>query len=131
MRDYLSVSEVLAIHDNLIDRYGGTRGVRDFEALTAVVNRTQTVYHDDLGTEAMALWLGLTDQDLFVDGTKRTAFAAMHTFLRINGAKLTVSRDDSYKFILELYQSRGVSARQLAERLRSRIEEPSARRQRN
>ena len=131
MRDYLSASEILAIHDNLIDRYGGTRGVRGYEGLTAVANRAQTVYHDDLATEAMALWLGLTEQDLFVDGTKRTAFAAVCTFLLINGAQLNVSEDDSYKFVLELYQARGVSPRQLADRLRSRIEERPARRQGN
>lgn len=127
MRNYLSVAEVLAIHDNLIERYGGTRGVRDVEALAAAVNRPQTVYYTDLITEAAALWQSLSEGELFVDGAQRTAFAAVYTFLLINDIELQVRKEDSYKFVVELYKARGVSTHQLGDRLRTRIFEQKTR----
>ena len=44
MTDYLTVIEVLAIHDDQITRYGGSAGVRDFGLLAAALFRPQTEY---------------------------------------------------------------------------------------
>jgi death-on-curing protein len=42
MTDYLTLSEVLAIHEDQIERYGGTADIRDAGLLEAVLNRLQT-----------------------------------------------------------------------------------------
>ena len=59
MTDYLTVIEVLAIHADQIDRYGGAHGVRDPGQLEAALYRAQTGYYADLIDEAVALWESL------------------------------------------------------------------------
>src|SRR5205807_8793046 len=87
MTDYLTVAEVLAMHDDQIERYGGSPGVRDQGLLEAALYRPQTGHYADLIEEAAALWESLAQNHSFVDGNKRTAFAAMYTFLAINGLR--------------------------------------------
>jgi death-on-curing protein len=87
MTDYLTVAEVLAMHADQIERYGGTHGVRDQGLLEAALYRPQTGYYERLIGEAAALWESLGQNHPFIDGNKRTAFAAMYTFLAINGVR--------------------------------------------
>src|ERR1700682_6445867 len=89
MTDYLTVAEVLAMHTDQIERYGGSHGVRDQGLLEAALLRPQTGYYADLIEEAAALWESLAQNHPFIDGNKRTAFAATYTFLAINGARFT------------------------------------------
>lgn len=100
---YLNVVEVLAIHDDLISRYGGAQGVRDMGQLEAALFRPQTGYYPDLVGEAAALWESLSQNHAFVDGNKRTAFAAMLVFIEINGMSLTADEDAVMAFLLPLY----------------------------
>src|SRR5258707_14867633 len=104
MTDYLTLIEVLAIHADLIKRYGGTQGVRDQGLLEAALYRPQTGYYADLIEEAAALWESLAQNHSFVDGTKRTAFAARYTFLAINGLYLRVDSEETHLFIADLYK---------------------------
>jgi death-on-curing family protein len=85
MSDHLTVAEVLAIHEDQIERYGGTQGVRDRGLLEAALYRPQTGYYADLIEEDAALWESLAQNHPFIDGNKRTAFAVTYTFLVING----------------------------------------------
>jgi death on curing protein len=103
MRDYPTVVEVLAIHDDQIERYGGAAGVRDQGLLEAALFRPQTGYYADLVEETAALWESLSQNHPFIDGNKRTAFAATYTFLVINGARLTASAAETEDFVLGLY----------------------------
>ena len=59
MTDYLTVIEVLAIHLDQIDRYGGSDGLRDPGSLEAALFRPQTGYYADLIDQAAALWESL------------------------------------------------------------------------
>ena len=103
MTDHLTIVEVLAMHDDQINRYGGASGVRDFGLLEAALFRPQTGYYADLIGEAAALWESLSQNYPFIDGNKRTAFAATYTFLVINGAQLEASRSEVEDFMLDLY----------------------------
>jgi death-on-curing protein len=104
--DYLVVAEVLAIHSDQIDRYGGAAGVRDPGLLEAALFRPQTGYYADIIEEAAALWESLAQNHPFIDGNKRTAFAVTYTFLAINGAQITADADTTYVFIAGLYETR-------------------------
>lgn len=103
MTDYLTVIEVLAIHDDQIARYGGASGVRDHGLLEAALFRPQTGYYPDLVGEAAALWESLSQNHPFVDGNKRASFAVTYTFLAINGARLTANAREAEDFILGRY----------------------------
>jgi death-on-curing protein len=120
--DYLTPIEVLAIHADQIRRYGGTEGLRDPGALEAALYRPQTGYYGDVFEEAAALWESLAQNHPFVDGNKRTAFAAMYTFLVINSVKLTAGPEPAYHFISGLYAENDFSFKRLADWLRGNTE---------
>ena len=103
MTEYLTLVEVLAMHEDQIARYGGAQGVRDFGLLEAALFRPQTGYYADVIEEAAALWESLSQNHPFVDGNKRTAFAAMYTFLKINGVEITAKSRVAETFVLGLY----------------------------
>jgi death-on-curing protein len=103
MTDYLTLAEVLAIHIDQVERYGGSHGVRDPGILESALFRPQTGYYSDLIEEAAALWESLSQNHPFLDGNKRTAFAATYTFLVINGAQLTATAQGTQTFLLALY----------------------------
>ena len=75
MASYLTIAEVITIHAILIQKYGGSEGLRDPGALEAALCRPQTGYYEGIIEQAAAL----------VDSNKRIAFAVMDIFLRING----------------------------------------------
>ena len=99
MTDYLTGIEVLAIHADQIELYGGAHGLRDAGLLEAALFRPQTGYYADLIAEAAALWESLTRNHVFVDGNKRVGFAATYTFLAINGRRITADADTAFAFI--------------------------------
>jgi death-on-curing protein len=102
--DYLTLADVLAIHADQLTRYGGDAGVRDLGLLEAALFRPQTGYYEDLIAQASALWESLAQNHPFVDGNKRTAFAATYTFLAINGVSITADAASTYAFIIGLYE---------------------------
>ena len=122
MTDYLTVAEVLAIHADQIERYGGSPGVRDQGLLEAALYRPQTGYYGDLIEEAAALWESLAQNHSFVDGNKRTAFAATYTFLAINGLHLTADAEKTYVFIDRLYTANQFKFEKLVPWLREHTE---------
>ncbi len=103
MTEYLTVAEVVAIHSDLIERYGGSEGIRDLGLLEAALFRPQTGYYTDVIAEAAALWESLSQNHPFVDGNKRVAFAATYTFLKINGTTITADSDAIFNFLSRLY----------------------------
>ena len=100
MSDYLTLVEVLAMHGDQIERYGGSPGLRDPGLLESALYRPQTGYYADLVEEAAALWESVAQNHPFFDGNKRTAFAATYTFLAINGAPLTATAEEACYFQL-------------------------------
>ena len=99
-RIYLTIAEVLAIHKLQIDRYGGIAGIRDTGLLESAVFRPQTGYYSSVAEEAAALMESLTNNHPFLDGNKRVAFAATHTFLLVNGFDLAVDSISAFEFMM-------------------------------
>ena len=121
MTDYLTLPEVLAMHEDQIARYGGSHGVRDHGLLEAALFRPQTGYYADLIEEAAALWESMAQNRAFIDGNKRTAFAATYTFLAINGAVLTADAEGAYAFISGRYEKGAFNFDNLARWLRKHV----------
>jgi death-on-curing protein len=121
MTDYLTVAEVLAMHADQIERYGGAQGVRDQGLLEAALYRPQTGYYTGLIEEAAALWESIGQNHPFIDGNKRTAFAATYTFLAINGARLTAEAQETYIFVAALYEANQFSFDKLGPWLRRHV----------
>jgi death-on-curing protein len=100
-RVYLTVAEVVAIHHHQIEEYGGEHGMLNQGSLEAAVFRPQTGYYNDLSEEAAALLESLVNNHPFIDGNKRVGFAAMHTFLLLNGFDLDVGSKAAYEFMMK------------------------------
>lgn len=100
-RTYLTIAEVLAIHQQQIDEYGGAQRVRDKGLLESAVFRPQMGYYTNAREEASALMESLANNHAFLDGNKRVAFAATHTFLLINGYDLEVDPLVAYEFMMD------------------------------
>lgn len=98
---FLSLDEAIAIHERLIEKFGGTPGLRDMGLLESALFRPQTGYYSDLAHMSAALFESLIINHAFVDGNKRAAFFFCDIFLRINGWKLSVAPDAAYTFIIE------------------------------
>ena len=107
--DYIRVEEILAIHADQIERYGGAEGIRDPGLLEAALFRPQTGYYPTLIDEAAALWESLSQSHPFVDGNKRTAFAATYVFLAINGLDIIATDDEAQGFVLGLYATSSIT----------------------
>lgn len=118
MTDYLTVVDVLAIHEDQIERYGGSHDLRDAGLLEAALYRPQTGYYEDLISEAAALWESLSQNHPFIDGNKRTSFACTYTFLHINGILISSPPNKTYEFIISLYEDSNFAFDELKDWLR-------------
>jgi death-on-curing protein len=102
---YLSLGEVLALHQRLLAQSGGGEGLRDLGALESAAAQPRMTFagHDlypDLATKAAALAYSLIKNHPFVDGNKRVGHAAMETFLLLNGHELIAPIEDAERIIL-------------------------------
>jgi death-on-curing protein len=104
-RIYLTIAEVLTIHKQQIDQYGGTGGIRDSVLLESAVFRPQIGYYNSVAEESAALMESLANNHPFLDGNKRVAFAAAHTFLLVNGFDLAVDSISAFEFVMRSLSS--------------------------
>jgi death-on-curing protein len=101
---FLTLDEVLAIHEGLIRRFGGPAGVRDPGLLESALFRPQTGYYEDLAAMAAALFESLLMNHPFIDGNKRVAFFATDVFLRLNGWRLRVDPSEAHAELIGLLE---------------------------
>jgi death on curing protein len=104
-RVYLTIGEVLQIHHQQINNYGGVLGIRDIALLESAVFRPQIGYYNSIAEEAAALMESLANNHPFLDGNKRVAFAAAHTFLLVNGFDLEVPPLAAFEFMMQSISS--------------------------
>jgi death on curing protein len=95
---FLTLDDVLALHADLIERYGGSPLVRDVGRLESALAMPAATFggerlHASLEEQAAAYLFHLVNNHPFVDGSKRTGLMAMLAFLGLNGRRLE-ARDD-------------------------------------
>ena len=85
---WLSLIEIVAIHEQLLFLHGGSSGIRERALLESAVDRPKNVWayeKSDLCTLAAAYAHGIVNNHPFVDGDKRTGFVAAILFIESNG----------------------------------------------
>lgn len=100
MTSYITSIEVMVMHRALIERYGGSPGLRDAGALESALFRPQSGHYADVVAEAAALFESLAMNHPVVDGNKRVAFASVDVFLRINGYRLEARSADVLRWMI-------------------------------
>ena len=102
---WLDRDEVMSIHADLIDEFGGLDGLRDGDLLESALARPQNLaaYGDPSVFDlAAAYTFGLAKNHSFIDGNKRIAFLAAYTFLGLNGYELTAEEPEAVIVIRDL-----------------------------
>ena len=99
MTEWLTIADVLAIHDEQIAEHGGSDGVRDMNVIESAIARPRQLVNfgdstPDMAALAATLAFGLAKNHGFVDGNKRTSAVATETFLALNGVKVTASDEE-------------------------------------
>jgi death-on-curing protein len=95
---------MIALHKELITRYGGVPGVRTPELLESALARPKhlATYRRRLAIPQLAAayaW-GILRNYPFVDGNKRLALASAVVFLELNGWELTCSEAEETAMVL-------------------------------
>ena len=104
---FLSLAEVLEIHQDQITRYGGASGIRDIEILKSAIGMPSATYggqflHTDIFEMAAAYLFHLVKNHPFVDGNKRAGAVAAFVFLTLNGFDFDAPEDDFAEMVLSV-----------------------------
>ncbi len=86
---FLTFADVIRIHVDQIERYGGQVGIRDLGLLQSALAMPRASFgqewlHRDLYEMAAAYAFHLSQNHPFVDGNKRTGLVCALAFLEIN-----------------------------------------------
>ena len=102
----IPVKEVELLHRILIDKFGGSHGIRDKAALESAISRPfQTFDGNDLYPSVFEKAASLIESILvnhpFIDGNKRTGYTVLRLYLIQNGLDITASQENKYEFVIK------------------------------
>ncbi|TMQ02834.1 MAG: type II toxin-antitoxin system death-on-curing family toxin [Deltaproteobacteria bacterium] len=109
--DFLSLEDVLLLHEEQLARYGGGAGLRNPGALDSAVAMPRAtfggeLFHEDLFAMAAAYAFHIAQNQPFVDGNKRTGLTAALVFLDLNGSSVADPEGKLYTAMLEIADKR-------------------------
>ena len=105
--EFVDLELAIAIHDDLIDAFGGSLGIRDLGLLESALAQPQASFFGDLlhptiKEQAAAYLYHICKNHSFVDGNKRTALGVMEAFLGMNNHELIISEQDLENLVLNV-----------------------------
>ena len=114
---FLTLDEVVAVHHDQIERYGGSFCVRDWGLLQSAVAMPAATFggqflQTDLCEMASAYLFHLVQNHPFVDGNKRVGAAAADVFLAMNDIQFNAAEDDYAELVLSV--ARGETSKSAA-----------------
>lgn len=112
---FLELDEVLEIHADQIERYGGMTGVRDLGLLRSAVTMPRmgserTYFHVDIFEMGAAYLFHIVKDHPFLDGNKRTGAVAAYVFLSLNGFELSCSNEALVEEVIAVAEGRADKA---------------------
>lgn len=119
---YLSVKDVLLLHNMAVDESGGSHGLRDLGLLESAVARPQASFggqdlYPNIFLKSGVLIHGILRNHPFVDGNKRTAMYSAMTFLELNGYQFKAEHKEVVVFALKV-ENEKLSVEQIAKWLK-------------
>lgn len=108
---FLSLDEVLALHEVQVQLFGGSSGLRDMGLLQSAMGNAEATFgghylHETLVEMAAAYLYGICRNHPFVDGNKRTAVATALTFLDMNGLEIDAAEPEFYDLVIGVAEGR-------------------------
>ena len=106
---FLTLDEVVEIHRDMIERYGGSSGIRDLALLESVVAMPQSgfgeeYFHVTPFDKAAAYLFHIVQNHPFVDGNKRVGAMTAFVFLRLNGFTLNAGESEFERIVRQVAQ---------------------------
>jgi death-on-curing protein len=104
---FLGLAEVLLIHQDQINRYGGEPGIRDLGLLKSAIATPAATFngeylHTDISEMAAAYLFHLVKNHPFIDGNKRVGTVAAIIFLKLNSYDFTAAPEKLTKLVIKL-----------------------------
>jgi death on curing protein len=107
--NFLSVERVHQLHEEQMELFGGSAGLRDEGLLISAVNRARNKAEYDeaatIVTVAASVGYGLIKNHAYVDGNKRVGLAAVVAMLDMNGYILTADTDEQVDIVQKVAAS--------------------------
>lgn len=99
--------DVVLIHNILIDKFGGSKGVRDNGLLESALGRPYATFdnvelYSNPSEKAAAIMESIAINHPFVDGNKRTAYTLMRLLLLENDQDIVASQQEKYDFVISV-----------------------------
>ena len=112
---FLSLDEIIEIHTDQIERYGGISGIRDIELLKSAVIMPaagfgEEYFHNDVYQMAAAYLFHIVLNHPFIDGNKRTGAVSAIVFLVMNGVELTTDEESLEKIVISAAEGKSDKA---------------------
>src|SRR3990167_2186498 len=85
---YLTKEEIIKIHNEIIENFGGTKGILNEGLLEICLE--QMKISKDIIQKSIILLFGIIQNHPFVDGNKRTSLESFYTFLNYNSIHLEI-----------------------------------------
>jgi len=108
---FLGLDEVIEIHRDQIERYGGTLGIRDLGLLKSALAQPSASFgdqylHRDLSEMATAYLFHIVQNHPFIDGNKRVGAAVATVFLLLNDVEFNAPENEFEKLVLKAANGR-------------------------
>ena len=105
--NFPTFEQILAIHHDQIERYGGSHGIREIALLESAIFRPQSSFmgddlYTDLFDKVAALMHSLLMNHPFLDGNKRTSMVSGGAFLFLNGYTLKCTQEELVETALNI-----------------------------
>ena len=107
----LTKRQVLKLHEDLIQSFGGSSGIRDESLLDSALAAPFQEFSGEtlfptIQEKAARLGYGLIKNHAMIDGNKRIGTHVMLVFLALNGIELDYTQEELYTVILDVATDR-------------------------
>jgi death on curing protein len=108
---FLSLEDVIALHNEQIERYGGINGIRDGGLLESAIAMPHATFgeeylHSTLYLMAAAYAFHIAQNQPFLDGNKRTGLLSALVFLELNGIIISDPNSSLYDAMIGIAEKR-------------------------
>jgi death-on-curing protein len=107
----IKLDQALGIHQVLIEKFGGSSGIKDQGALEAALSRPFATFDQkDLYPtpveKAAAILESILINHPFIDGNKRTGYVLMRLTLMEGGFDIKASQQEKYEFVIQVTEGK-------------------------
>ncbi len=101
-KEFITIEEIIEIHDKIIEKYGGERGILNKGILEFAVYWVNSNPRRPVLWKVAVLLRDIVSGHPFVDGNKRTGFEVADTILKAKGYRFIATQSEILRFLIKL-----------------------------